>query len=98
MSVRIAVMSIKQPREIIDLEFDFRNRLVDGESIVTAEVEVDDPTLTLVGTAVISGSRVVQWVSGGTSGVTYKLTCLITTDNVPARKWELELKLPVEEL
>lgn len=81
---------IKQPAENLDYDFDFTNAFPSGDNISTATVNATPTGLTL-GTKTISGQIVKQWISGGTDGVTYKIT--VTATSVTGRIRELELEL-----
>jgi hypothetical protein len=92
-------MPIKQPYEELDYDFNFVDLLATGETIASSTVTIvpNDATMVL-GTKVNTTTAVKQWVSAGTSGVTYTLTCRIVTSNSPARKYEREMTIPVEEV
>ena len=66
--------------------FDYSPIIASGETINSASctVQVKDgsdssPSAILVGTPAISGSQVVQRVSGGLNGVTYRLEMTVNT-------------------
>jgi hypothetical protein len=82
------IIKTKDPAAKLDYLFDWAPKtndvglsdwLEEGETISTYEVTV--PTgLTLVSHAKIkNNTAIVAWVSGGTLGNTYDLTCKITT-------------------
>lgn len=82
----------KQTSENLDYDFEFTNALPSGDNVSTATVTATPAGLTL-GTKTISGQTVKQWISGGTDGVTYKVTVVATS--VAGRIRELELELLV---
>ncbi len=66
--------------------FDFTSQLAAGETISTAVTTAAtysgtdaSPSSIINGSATISGQKVTQSVQDGTLGVTYLLTCTITT-------------------
>lgn len=63
--------------------FNFSTLLAAGETIasatVTAPVYSGEGSLTINGSATISGAQVTQRVSGGSTGSTYMLTCTALT-------------------
>lgn len=66
--------------------FDFTSRLAAAETISTAAVTAvvysgtdASPSSIVSGSATISGQKVTQKIAAGTLGVTYLLTCTITT-------------------
>jgi hypothetical protein len=65
----------KHPDSKEAYDLDIVNWLASGETILSATVTRTGPdnSLTLVGTPIISGSRIKQWVEGGTNGEDYIL-------------------------
>ena len=86
------ISKVKQPAENLDYDFDFSAAFPSGDNISTATGIVTPTGLTL-GTKVINGQIVKQWISGGIDGVTYKVT--ITATSTAGRIMELELELLV---
>jgi hypothetical protein len=86
----------KQPGEDLDYDFDYADFLQAGETLVSAVVTVSDGINNLAN--VVSASAVKVWLTGGTSGQIYKITCLATTSTSPPRKKEQEFRLRVREL
>ena len=83
----------KTPTESEPLGFDFAVDLATGETISTAPftmavVEGTDasPSSMLSGSPAISGTEVRQRVVGGVVGVTYELSCTITTSMSNTKK------------
>lgn len=68
----------KQPDESLDFDFDFATWMPSGDSlassVVTAETGITAGTKSHPGASVVK-----QFLSGGTHGTTYKVTCVITT-------------------
>ena len=95
----------KQPGETLDYMLDmtkFFDALPDegGDEISTVSVSADTG-ITLVGAPSViteDGRKVKtkQWISGGTSGESYKVTFTVTTEQ--GRVVEFEFKLKVKEL
>lgn len=78
--------SNKDPRGILPLGIDYADLLDEGETIVSASAEIAllsgtdaDPAAMLLGSAVVDGSVVGQWVQGGVAGCTYRLTFIADT-------------------
>ena len=92
----------QQRLEKKDYDIDFDPWLSDMEDTLdncAASVEcIDDPTDTdlVVGVPLITASTVKIWVSGGTPGMTYKVT--LNTDTVGGRKDESELIFVIEDI
>ena len=68
--------------------FDYSLVLQQGETLTTATANVivmngsdSNPTAILVGTPVISGTKVSQRISGGVSETTYRLEITASTNN-----------------
>ena len=78
----------KDPSAVLDYLFDFAaltngngssDYLDAGETILTKTI-VADAGITVDSSAIVNTSTGVQvWLSGGTDGVTYNVTCRITT-------------------
>lgn len=69
----------KHPDAIVDYEFDWSTWLAAGDTISTATVTAD-AGLTVDSSEISSGSAVVKfWLSGGTAGRFYRLSCRVTT-------------------
>lgn len=83
----------KQPVEVLDYDVDFSIWMPSGDVIdlATATVspsgglEIDSVT------AVVPDNYVKVWVSGGTSGVTYKVECTVTTDDGRVKQAEINI-------
>jgi hypothetical protein len=75
----------KDPDAVLDYAFDWSNWLVVGDELDDAEWTVDGDDEALV--VLSSGGRAPSetatvakcWLSGGTAGVDYRLTCRVTT-------------------
>lgn len=73
---------IKQPTENRLYTMQFAANLSSGETISSVNSVVSVPGgLTLSGAPVIDGTQVHQRILGGTDGVVYKVTFIVTTSN-----------------
>lgn len=80
----------KQPADALDYDIDFSAILDDGDTLASTgtpavptplSVTVSPSGLTISPTFVInSGKTIKQWVSGGLSGIKYKITLTATTN------------------
>lgn len=96
---------LKDPDETLDYKFDFApstngtgdtDWLGSGETISSRTITSDSPGLTIgINHLTDSSTSVTVWVSGGTAGNTYKLSCKITTNNSPARICERTILIKV---
>ena len=94
----------KQPAEVKDYDIDYAEWLGPvGDTVATAVAVVTSdagpvPTLK-VDSVETSDTAVKLWVSGGTAGVRYKITVLMTTTGIAGktRKDESELVFTVKE-
>ena len=82
----------KQPVEIIDYDIDYSEWLTAGDNVQAASVEVSPVRLTVESTF-INDPRVKIWVSGGTTGTTYKLTVTATTADGRVKQDEFKVKV-----
>lgn len=96
---------IKQPAETLDYDIDFSEFLADGDVLVTTgdpavpsplDVVVTPTGLTLGPTVVLGGVRVKQWVSGGTNGVSYKVTMTMTSNAGRVKQVEFVVRVKDE--
>ena len=91
------MFSNKDPSEIVTLTFDFTNILAAPltPAIVPTVVNGSDatPSAILSGVAVVIGSTVTQKITGGLSGVSYKVVC--TVNGADGSKYVLADILPV---
>ena len=73
----------KDPDATLDYSWDWSQWLQNGETIASAQI-IADVGIT-VGSTTTGVATVVAWLSGGTVGQTYTVTCRVTTSNTPAR-------------
>lgn len=89
----------KDPDAVLDFLFDWSEWLAAGESIASHTITItgeSTPALTLDSSSENSGV-VFAWLSGGTVGVVYDVTCNIVTDNNPTRTDERTMKIRVQQ-
>ncbi|MGB0511476.1 MAG: hypothetical protein ACPGGB_11195 [Flavobacteriales bacterium] len=98
----------KDPDSVIDYLFDFApltngrdpngsDWLSSGESIASHVIEADSGITVDSSVAADSNRSVRVWLSGGTVGETYTVTCRITTDTSPARVEDRSASISVAE-
>lgn len=86
----------QQPSERLDYDVDLSEELPSTDTIVSAVPSVSPVGLTLGTTAINNTTKVVkQWISGGTNGIVYEVTVLITTSE--GRTIEENFKVKVRE-
>lgn len=85
----------KQPVEVKDYDLDYSEWLTDGDNVESATVVSDIAGLTIE-SVFIADPRVKIWLSGGTSGITYKLT--VTTTTADGRVKQDEFKVKVKDV
>lgn len=80
------IFEIKPPTDTKNFVFNFDGDLAVGETISTQQVTATvwsgtdaNPSAIISGSASASGSNVTQKITGGTTGVTYRLLCTVTT-------------------
>lgn len=84
----------KQPADVKDYTWDWTAWMPEGDSILTATVTADAGVT--LGAKVIAGNLVQQFISGGTDGGVYKITCTMTTTQ--GRRDERDITLYVIEI
>ncbi len=71
---------VKQPSESRVFAMDFAAQLADGESLTSVSSVTAAPSgLTISGAATLSGAVASQRIAGGTAGVRYVVTFVVTT-------------------
>ena len=98
---------IKQPAEVADYDIDFSEYFPSGDAIsatggspslpvgstVFVTTTEEFPSLVVGASYVIdSGLTFKQWISGGTSGVTYKVTVRVTSTAGRVKEVEFKIK------
>jgi hypothetical protein len=68
----------KDPDAVLDYSFDWSKWLQGSEAIIAHTVIA--PTGITLDSSDADAERVTAWLSGGTNGTTYNVTCRITTD------------------
>lgn len=82
----------KQPVEKVDFDIDFTDWLTQGDDVMQANVASEPAGLTI--TKVTVSSPIVKiWTSGGTDGVTYKITATASTDDGRVKQCEFKVKV-----
>lgn len=69
----------KQPSESLVYDMEFLGRLDDDETLTAVSSVTATPSGLTIGTASYSGTRAQFRISGGSSGVKYKVTAVVTT-------------------
>lgn len=82
---------IKQPVDVQDYDIDYSQWLPEGDSLVSAEVDV--PTGITLETYIVTSPIVKLWVAGGTAGQSYKFQVIGTTDFGRVKETELVVKV-----
>ena len=86
---------IKQPAETESYSITYEDDLTTGDNVESAVATVAPVGLT-VETPVVDDPMVRMWVSGGTNGVTYKIT--VTTTTADGRILQDEFRVKVKDL
>lgn len=86
----------KQPREVLDFDFLFADYLASRIDSLASATVTAEPGIVLDSAFVIDASFVKVFVSGGTTGQKYLVTCIATT--VGGRVLESEFYIGVKEV
>ena len=68
---------IKDPDAVLDYQFNWASWLPSGDTIASVTVTAD--TGLVVDSSTSTSDTVTAWLSGGTAGVNYRVTCRIVT-------------------
>ena len=82
----------KQPADVLDYDFDYSDWLDDRVDTIATQTVTADTGVT-VGTVSNASGVVKAFVSGGTDGVTYKVTCTMTSAGGRVKQAEIEIKV-----
>lgn len=85
----------KQPAERFSYTISYEEALTLGDNLATATASVVPEGLTIDNLGVYD-PRIKVWVSGGTAGVSYKLT--VTVNTVDGRIFQDEITFKIKEL
>lgn len=93
---------LKDPQAVLDFTINWQPWLDDvldslvSKSVTVSTIAGDASPLVVVQSA-ISGKSVVIWLSGGSAGNTYQVTCHITTASTPARQDDRSIFIKVKD-
>lgn len=83
----------KQPVDVVDYDIDYSEWLTSGDNLETAMLGVEPATNLVIDSVFVNDPRIKIWVSGGTNGVTYKLTVTATTADGRVKQDEFRIKV-----
>ena len=81
----------KQPADKQDFDIDFSDWLTGLSDVAASHTVTADTGITI--TSTLSGGVVKVWASGGTDGVTYKVTATLTTTGQRIKQAEIKIKV-----
>lgn len=81
----------KQPADKFDYDIDYTDWLTSGDNVQGAIVS-GDAGITIDSTF-INDPRIKIWLSGGTAGITYKVTCTMTSSDGRVRQDEFKIRI-----
>ena len=90
---------IKQPVDRLDYDIDYSKWLTDPDHLVSTNVVIDQGETPEDGDPLVLEAVVVEptfiklWISGGTAGITYKLSCTTTTDKDRVKQDEIKIRV-----
>ena len=85
----------KQPADKLDYDLDFSDWMATDDTLTGAVATSSVPDELIIESVTISGQTVKVWISGGTSGTTYKVTATVTSSQ--GRIKELDFKIRVKD-
>lgn len=87
----------KQPADTLDYDFDFAAWLADRSDTIASQVVTAEVGITVGAVTQLNGV-VKVYLSGGTTGNAYKVTCTITTAASTPRVKQAEITVKVKEI
>lgn len=102
MTTHTALLEPKDPSDVKDYAIEWADVLTgEGETaLATATWSTSSPTgLTVASSPApsIVGTQAVVWVSGGTAGVRYTLTCTVVTAGATPRTHQRSIVIPCQD-
>ena len=82
----------KQPADVLDYDFDYSDWLDDRVDTIATQTVTADTGIT-VGTVSNASGVVKAWISGGTDGQTYKVTCTMTSAGGRIKQAEISIRV-----
>lgn len=72
---------VKDPAAVLDYGFDWAERdwLDAGETVLTADWTIPAPLTIITSEIIADATTAVAWLSGGTAGTDYTISCRIAT-------------------
>ena len=86
---------IKDPNAELDYGFDWSDWLIENEIIDSVEWIVPDGLVEFDTDK--TATQAIVWLSGGTAGESYLVTCRMTTNNTPPRIDDRTFKVKCKE-
>jgi len=83
----------KDPDEVLDYKFDWSSWLASGETISTATLSVESGLTKDSDSITDSSTSVTVWLSGGTAGQKYTVSCKITTSDSRTAERTLNIRM-----
>lgn len=83
----------KQPVDVLDYDINFTEWLDDKQDTIASVVATVEPTGLILEDTAFNGGIVKVFTSGGTSGVTYKISVTITTTGGRVKQVEIGVKV-----
>lgn len=98
MSYPLSAVLRRDPNSKLDYQIDWSAFLTGGDTIATAVWTCSPSTIIASSPAssIVGGTAAKVWLEGGTAGLTYTLTCRITTS--AGRTDDRSVRVKVEEL
>jgi hypothetical protein len=82
----------KQPADRLDYDVTYKEWLTEGDNLMSVTSSCSPDGL-VIETAYVHDPMVKVWLSGGTSGTTYKITLTATTADGRIRQDEFKVKV-----
>lgn len=83
----------KQPVEVLDYDIDCSDWLVSDDVVASATATVTGGAGLVVDSVFVASPRIKVWLSGGTNGLSYKITVTITTDDGRIKQVEFRVRV-----
>ena len=82
----------QQPNEVLDYDIS-ADEWLSSDDFISSVVTTADSGVTVQGTVISNSGRAVKlWITGGTSGATYKVQVRMTTEDGRVKESELKFK------
>lgn len=84
---------LKQPADVMDYDLDYSEWLTPGDNVDSTVIDIAPSGALEAVSVFVQDPRIKLWLSGGTTGTTYKVTATTTTADGRIKQDEFRIKV-----